>query len=180
MLKRPYALNIRTAQRAILGATLMGSVAMSAVPAQAAGSCADREARQSLEIRVLQSELMVAALTCGERQSYNAFVTAFKPFLKSQGAELRTFFVEQFGLSAGPSRMNKMVTRLANSASQNSVSVSTQEFCAQAKTRFEQVLQSNTQGLVKLARVNPTAADHGFKTCVEVADSTAKPDAGQN
>ncbi|HEY9163262.1 MAG TPA: hypothetical protein VIN57_01535, partial [Magnetovibrio sp.] len=159
-------MNVRMARNVALGAALVGSVLVNTAPAYAAGSCADREARQSLEVRVLQSELMVAALTCGERQSYNAFVTTFKPFLKSQGAELRAFFVEQFGLSAGPYRMNKMVTRLANAASQNSVSVSTQEFCAQAKTRFEQVLHTNTQGLLKLARTNPTAADHGFKTCV--------------
>lgn len=176
MLKRSTAMNARAA----LGAALVGSVLATALPAQAAESCANREARRSLEVRVLQSELMVAALTCGERQSYNAFVTTFKPFLKSQGAELRAFFVEQFGLAAGPNRLNKMVTRLANTASQNSVNVSTQEFCAQAKARFATVLNADTQGLLQIARANPTAMDHGFRSCVEVADSSSKPDAEQN
>lgn len=175
MLKRSTARSVRT----VLSAALVGSVMTAAIPAQA-DSCVDRTARQSLEVRVLQSELMVAALTCGERQSYNAFVTTFKPFLKSQGSELRTFFVQQFGLAAGPNHLNKLVTRLANAASQNSVTVSTQDFCAQAKTRFEQVLQASPQGLIQLARANPTAAQHGFKNCVEVADSTVQPGGGQN
>jgi hypothetical protein len=60
------------------------------------------------------------------------------------------------------------------------VNVSTQEFCAQAKARFATVLNTDAQGLLQLARTNPSAMDHGFRSCVEVADNSPKPDAEQN
>jgi len=162
-----------------LCAALMGSVLTSAQPAKAE-ACADRDARRVLELRVLQSELMVAALTCGQRQSYNAFVTTFKPFLKDQGAQLRTFFVEQYGLAAGPGRLNNMVTRLANAASQRSLSQPTSEFCAQTLSRFEAVLNADAQGLFQLAHTSPSAADHGIRSCVEMADAEQQPNPGKN
>lgn len=162
-----------------LCAALMGSVLTSAQPARAE-ACADRDARRALELRVLQSELMVAALTCGQRQSYNAFVTTFKPFLKDQGAQLRTFFVEQYGLAAGPERLNRMVTRLANTASQRSLNQSNQVFCEQAKSRFEAVLSAPTQDLFHLAHTSPSASDHGVRSCVEVADAEPQPEPEKN
>lgn len=54
-------------------AALMASALMTAKPAHAE-ICADREARQTLEMRVLHSELMVAALTCGQREIGRAHV----------------------------------------------------------------------------------------------------------
>lgn len=162
-----------------LCAALMGSVLTSAKPAKAE-ACANRDARRALEVRVMQSELMVAALTCGQRKSYNAFVTAFKPNLKNQGAQLRAFFVEQYGPSQGPQHLNRMVTRLANSASQRSLSQSTQAFCAQTQSRFETVLSADAQGLFRLARTNPSASDHGIRSCVEVAGADPQPIPGQN
>lgn len=174
---------LKSVRTIAITAALLGGVSgvvLAPTSVWAAQSCADQRARQALEVRVLQSELMVAALTCGERPSYNAFVTNFKPFLKSQGVQLRTFFVQQYGPSVGPTRMNRMVTRLANTASQNSISVSTQAFCAQAKQRFAKVLAANPQGVAQLARISPTANDHGVKSCVEVANSAAGLDSDHN
>lgn len=168
MTKRVFAGGFRAA----LHTALLGSALVAASPALAE-VCADRDARRSLEMRVMQSELMVAALTCGQRQSYNAFVTTFKPFLKQQGAQLRTFFVEQYGPSGGPQRLDRMVTRLANGASQRSLSQPTEAFCAKAKARFDRVLGADAQGLMKMARTSPTAPEHGFDSCVEVAGANA-------
>jgi hypothetical protein len=157
----------------------MGSVKTAAGSARAE-TCADQNARRSLEVRVLQSELMVAALTCGQRQNYNAFVTTFRPVLKTQGAQLRTFFVQNYGLKNGPKRLNKLVTRLANSASQRSLTQSTQAFCAQTEARFKQLLSSDAKTLFTLARTNPTASDHGFGSCVEVARTDFQSNDDQN
>jgi len=162
-----------------LCAALVGGALMVAGPAQAEG-CAEHEARQALELRVLQSEMMVAALTCGQRQSYNAFVTTFKPYLKAQGANLRAFFTEQFGLITGPKHLNRMVTRLANTASQQSLVVPKQTFCERAKMRFKTVLNADAQALLHLARVNPRADSHGYKSCVEVAKTEVQSTPDQN
>lgn len=160
----------------LVSALLTSALAM---PGSAyAGSCADARAREALEVRVLQSELMVAALTCGERPSYNAFVTAFKPYLQNQGTVLRTFFTDQFGPSAGPNKLNKMITRLANEASQNSLSQG--DYCDQARARFSAILQGSPKGVGKVAHANPTASSHGFQTCVEVAAGTSPVKSGQN
>jgi len=132
--------------------------------------CADAAARRALEMRVLQSELMVSALTCGQKSHYNSFVTAFKPYLKKQGTQLRAFFVDAYGPKLGPKKLNKTVTRLANVASQNSLSVGTEAYCQAAETRFKTTLKSNHKDLALVARTNPHASAHGYKTCVEVAD----------
>ncbi|WP_139134890.1 hypothetical protein [Magnetovibrio blakemorei] len=153
------------------------SIALGPVSAQAE-ACMDAAARTALEMRVLQSELMVAALTCGQRPSYNAFVTTFKPYLMRQGGQLKSFFVKSFGPKQGAEMLNKTVTRLANSASQNSLAVSTQMYCDSAAARFAVALKSTPQDLVLLARTNPDAASHGYKSCVEVADSSVANDKG--
>ena len=163
---------------ALNGVVAAGVLLLSAGSANAQ-MCADRSARVALEMRVLQSELMVAALTCNQRPSYNAFVTTFKPYLKDQGRELRAYFAKTYGPAAGPQRLNNLVTRLANVASQNSLTQPTSAFCAQAKQRFDRVLGATPQGLAKLARANATANVHGVKTCVEVAEGEA-PVSGRN
>lgn len=158
--------------RKLLSIAAVGGVLALCAPATpaVAQTCADRSAREALEMRVLQSELMVAALTCNQRPSYNAFVTTFKPYLKAQGHQLRAYFTEAFGPTMGPKRLNNMVTRLANTASQNSLSQSTSAFCAQAKQRFDTVLSATPKALARLARANPTASVHGVKSCLEVAE----------
>lgn len=176
MTKRAVAYSFRAT---LMGAAFMGVAVTHAGPAHA-DACADRGAREALEMRVLQSELMVAALTCNQRGSYNAFVTGFKPYLKSQGRELHSFFAKTFGPSAGPQRLNKLVTRLANTASQNSIGQPTSAFCAAAQQRFDAVLSANPKMLAKLARTSPTAKLHGFKSCVEVAESEGGETPGQN
>lgn len=132
--------------------------------------CADTAARRALEMRVLQSELMVSALTCGQKSHYKSFVTAFKPYLKKQGTQLRAFFAAAYGPKLGTQKLNKTVTRLANMASQNSLSSGTEAYCKAAETRFKTALKSTQKDLALMAHANPHANAHGYKTCVEVAN----------
>jgi len=155
-----------------LYAALFGAALMTASHAVQADVCVDSKARAALEMRVLQSELMVAALTCGQRPSYNAFVATFNPYLKDQGGNLRTFFDEAYGEN-GTFRLNRLVTRLANEASSLTLNQPTSQFCAQAKTRFEAVLAAPPRQLAHMARANASAGMHGYKSCVEVAESNA-------
>jgi len=143
-------------------------IVLGAIPARAE-VCVDANARTALEMRVLQSELMVSALTCGQKSNYNAFVTTFKPFLKKQGGQLPSFFIKVYGPKTGPEKLNRIVTRLANMASQNSLISSTDAYCSAASTRFSAVLNGTRQELARMARANPSAEAHGYKACVEVA-----------
>lgn len=173
---RTYSFRGSLAKSIVFSGVVFG-IALGPISAQA-DACMDTAARTALEMRVLQSELMVAALTCGQRSSYNAFVTTFKPYLKLQGGQLKSFFVKAFGPKVGAQMLNQTVTRLANTASQNSLSASTQSYCDSAAARFAVALKSTPKDLVLLARTNPDAASHGYKSCVEVADSSVAHDEG--
>ena len=47
--------------------------------------CASERDLAALNTRVLQTELMVAALSCGEKQRYNTFVTTYQTVLTDRG-----------------------------------------------------------------------------------------------
>jgi|GEM_PF-1074232 len=77
-------------------------------------------------VRMLQSELMVAALACqGEFRSrliknYNAFVHQFSPALIRSADILRSHFRETYG-AKHRARFDSFLTHLANQASLNSI-----------------------------------------------------------
>ncbi|MFC1673101.1 hypothetical protein ACFL12_03005 [Pseudomonadota bacterium] len=155
----------------IMGLALLTAALTPLIPmsANAANICAERSERAALDMRVLQSELMVAALTCGQRSEYNTFVSVFKPHLKQHGAKLQGFFAKAYG-NGGSRQLNRMVTRLANQASSRTLSQPTSQFCAQAQSRFKMVLNASPTQLAYIARTNPAAAEHGYRSCVEVAE----------
>jgi len=159
----------------VVFAGLAAGIVLGTVPAKAE-VCADPAARAALELRVLQSEFMVSALTCGQKSSYNAFVTTFEPFLKMQGGQLRSFFTKAYGPKAGAERLNRTVTRLANVASQNSLTGAAQDYCSAAKARFTTVLKSTSKDLALMARTNPSAKAHGYTSCVEMANRNGAED----
>ncbi|MBM3514835.1 MAG: hypothetical protein FJX59_14155 [Alphaproteobacteria bacterium] len=65
-------------------------------------------------MRHLQSPLVVAALSCGQQQAYNSFVTRFQPELAAQGQRLIGYYQKS---KNGVDSLNKAVTALANAAS---------------------------------------------------------------
>ncbi len=67
-------------------------------------------------VRTLQSDMMVAALSCNERGLYNAFAVAYRTDLQRHGKALRAYFKETHG-AQHLKRLNAYVTQLANDAS---------------------------------------------------------------
>src|SRR5690349_5451346 len=63
-----------------------------AAPVMAAVPCANRTELEAIQIRHLQSRLMVAALSCNQQKAYNDFVTAFQPELTAHGTQLVAYF----------------------------------------------------------------------------------------
>ena len=170
MRKHTFRASLGGLAKQVICASVVSGIILGATSVKAE-VCADTAARRALEMRVLQSELMVSALTCGQKSHYNSFVTAFKPYLKKQGTQLRAFFAAAYGPKLGTQKLNKTVTRLANVASQNSLSGGTEAYCKAAESRFVVALKSTHKDLALMARVNPHANAHGYKTCVEVATS---------
>jgi hypothetical protein len=76
--------------------------------------CASLGELEALQIRHLQSRFVVAALSCGQEDAYNAFVARFQPELAAHGAKLIGYYQKVAG---GTDALNKAVTELANAAS---------------------------------------------------------------
>lgn len=84
-------------------------------------SCANRVERQSLNVRQLQTELMVAALSCNQRADYDAFVRRFRSALADHSDVMKHYFRRIFGHRSAH-EINAYVTRVANEASALSIS----------------------------------------------------------
>lgn len=126
-------------------------MATAAVPASAA-TCSHPNDLPAIKARVLQSHLMVAALRCGERDRYNAFVTKFQTELTSRGKALKALFERSYG-SKAPEHINRFVTALANTASKHSMA--SQEFCDDAAALFEKLQQIETPLFSEVVATQP-------------------------
>lgn len=93
----------------------------------------------ALDVRYLQTELMVAALSCGRpdfHQHYNAFVTKFGGSLKRHANVMKSYFSREYG-AQGTVQLDRYVTRLANEASLRSMQQAA--FCQDSVHLFERV-----------------------------------------
>jgi len=138
-------LKTATAAALLLVATLQ--------PAAAASCLTPKEQRATL-VRQLQTELMVAALTCARDPGsdlsgrYKAFVERFGDELIANADVLRGYFARAYG-KAQNRRFDSFITALANEASRRAMGV--QGYCRDAAPRFEAVLGVGGDGLERFA-----------------------------
>ncbi|MGB8273988.1 MAG: hypothetical protein WCF16_01820 [Alphaproteobacteria bacterium] len=137
-----------------------------------AATCALADEKIALDTRTLQSELIVAALSCNEKARYGAFVKKFEQVLVANGDSLRQYFRRAYG-AAGETHMNRLVTVLANGASARSMGQNNSVYCANEAALFTQVLALSPQELpVFVARLT-FADDHGITPCTQQASREA-------
>lgn len=99
--------------------------------------------QEAFAFRRLQSELMVAALSCRDPRfagHYNTFVSRFRPALAYNARVLKIYFKRLHGPRATKS-LDAFITGLANDASL--ASMDDTNFCANALTRFEMINNSD-------------------------------------
>jgi hypothetical protein len=131
-------------------AALFAAAAVAALCAFASpGAAQPLNAREqaALDVRYLQTELMVAALSCGRpefHQRYNTFVAKFGKSLKRHGSVMKSYFTREYG-KQGTVQMDRYVTRLANEASLRSMQQVS--FCQDSGTLFERVTAIDTRSL---------------------------------
>jgi len=119
-------------------------------------------------VRSLQTELMVAALTCQIRAEYNSFVSQFKNNLVRNGTALRNFYEVRFGAD-GEKHLNAYVTKLANKASQRTIKARA-DYCVQAKQLFSEVLASEPGLLATIAADRPLTINNMPSMCSDAID----------
>ncbi len=111
----------------------------------------------------LQTDLMVAALYCNEKQRYNEFVRRFEPQIAAQGNTLKQLFRQTHG-NAGTTALNTAVTRMANEASERTMADPT-GFCVEHGRIFDDVLVVKPQeftAYVTSVKEEPTLANRGI------------------
>ena len=139
---------------------------------QLMAECANPAEYSSLNMRALQSELMVAALACGQRESYNHFVKSPSSNLVTHGQHLRSYFSRQYG-GRGEYHMNKFVTQMANQASRISLNQSSSAYCQQAAELFDYVRHAGRGEITRLAADRYTAW-HNVASCHEAVVAEAR------
>lgn len=128
-----------------------------------AAQCATPRDQVALDARVLQTELMVAALACQNQANYNAFVRKFRIQLVEQGRSLRKMFERQHGKAASR-HLNALVTRLANEASQRSMAKRA-GFCQEANLLFAEAMQIEPTSFQELVEKPAIQGRHGVPLC---------------
>lgn len=91
--------------------------ALGALPSDASADCANPREAVAIEMRVLQTEMMVGALACQAKPHYNSFARRFEGTLIEQGGNLRRYF-QRVHAGSAERRLNAFVTALANDVSQ--------------------------------------------------------------
>ena len=118
-----------------------------------AGPCASADEVEAFRLRHLQSRLMVAGLSCGQRDAYNSFMTRHKPYLGGYGPRLIAYYQRSGG---GQAALNSYVTQLANAAA----SIRSDDpvaFCTHTWNTFWEIEQNPAQ-LSDIAATNPIPA----------------------
>ena len=141
---------------AIAAAVIACSAAMPADAAKKAKAkpkppaipCTSAANLEALNVRALQTELMVGALACGERERYNAFVQARQPELVPYAQTLQRMQGK---------RTNAFVTRVANAASRN-------PDCGVISALFDEAMDAGNS-LSSIAAKDVLVSRHGYQVC---------------
>lgn len=159
---------------AVLACMTMATTALAEGGTEEGGSnelCASENDLAALNARVLQTELMVAALSCDERQQYNNFIVAYRSMLSERSQALQGMFKRAYG-AEGTDRLNSFVTKMANNSSQQ-VTDRGNGYCAYAGELFKEVLANRPSDL-NLLTSKPWIEDrHGYRPCV--LEASRKP-----
>ena len=142
---------------------LIAALALPAGPAfaSAGGSskvrCVKGKVLAAFQMRMLQTELVVGALSCKLTPRYNDFVTAHRSDLMSAHRTLMAHFARE-------SRLEDYKSRTANEVSQRSLANIT-EFCNYTTSLYDKLLGPEKVQLVQFVTGEPSANRHGQDTC---------------
>ena len=143
----------------LLIAALMLPASAIAAPGGKAGSaaCIKGKVLTAFQMRMLQTELVVGALSCKLTPRYNEFVTAYRTDLMSAHRTLMSHFARE-------SRLEDYKSRTANEVSQRSLANIT-EFCNYTTGLYDKLLGPEKIRLGDFVSGEPSANRHGQNAC---------------
>ncbi|MBS7789063.1 hypothetical protein KTR66_03595 [Roseococcus sp. SDR] len=119
-------------------------------------ACLQPAEKTAFDIRALQSQLLVAALACGQHDNYNAFVRKNQAELGTAFRTLGTYFRRTEG-AQGQRQLDQYITELANSQSRISIDRGS-FFCNEQGPLFQAAMAANSPN--ELAQVSVTRQVH--------------------
>lgn len=106
-----------------------------------AQSCIQPAEQAAFEVRALQSQLMVAALSCNQDNAYNAFVRKFQPALAGSYNTIQSHY--RRGGANGQRNLDQYITGLANAHSQDGIRQGS-HFCTNIAPLFQVAMAKST------------------------------------
>lgn len=141
--------------KSIAAMAMAAVMTVGAATAANASDCPSRNESSALFVRSLQTELMVAALSCKAREDYNAFAVQFRDTLVQNGKQMKAYFSRRYG-GSGRYELDRFITALANEASAIGMN-SGPGYCDDARALFKEVLSLQSADLEAFSLVNAEA-----------------------
>lgn len=135
-------------------------LAAAALAGPALATCLQPQEQRAVDLRTVQSQLMVAAITCRREDDYNRFVQRFQPDLARAHNVLGQYFRRAHG-AAGQRQFDAYITNLANAQSQSALRQGS-HFC-----RNQEALWSNAAALANANAVPPLVAQFQLVSALE-------------
>ncbi|WP_424814045.1 hypothetical protein [Roseococcus sp. YIM B11640] len=121
--------------------------------ASAAEACLQPAEKTAFDVRALQSQLMVVALSCQQQDQYNAFVMHFRGDLGRAYNSIQAHFRRTAG-GAHQRMLDQYITNLANGQSQVGISQGS-FFCRNQTPLFQQAMAAtNPAALAQITTQN--------------------------
>jgi len=130
------------------------------------GICAHSNEENAINTKALQSELMVAALSCNMQNQYNSFIQRFRSQISSHEELVKSYFSRIYKKNSD-SRLNNFITHLANESSKRSLIVSSQQFCKQSSYLFNTLLTMPEQNISQISSEKQFVSLHNVPKCRE-------------
>ncbi|MEQ1866308.1 MAG: hypothetical protein ABL996_16845 [Micropepsaceae bacterium] len=155
-------------KRAILlmaAAALVAGPAVAAKKKPAAPACVKGKLLTAFQMRMMQTELVVGALSCKLTPRYNEFVKAYQPELMSAHRSLKAHFGRE-------AKLEDYKSKTANESSQRSLANIT-EFCLYTSALYDKLLGPERVQLATFVASEPAASWHDQDACEAPALVTA-------
>jgi hypothetical protein len=123
--------------------TMMTGLLAASLATPAFAQCMQPTEKPGFDIRALQSQLMVLALTCSQTDDYNRFVTQNRAVLTGAYNDVQRHFRRVAG-NAWQRQIDAYITNTANGHSQSGISQGSL-FCSNQAQLFPQALAASTR-----------------------------------
>ena len=120
--------------------TFIAGLVTASIAGPAFAQCMQPAERPSFDVRALQSQLMVLALTCNREDEYNRFVTEHRGVLGSVYTDVQ----RHFRRAGGQRALDNYITNTANIHSQAGISQGSL-FCSNQQTLFPAAILARTR-----------------------------------